>query len=416
MNLRWTILIAFLVACGLTSHSACAAEPSSDWPFWRGPNFNGVAAEANAPTVWSAEKNVIWKTPVPGRGHSTPIVVGKHIFLATADEEAKEQLVLAFDRASGKELWRKSLHQGGFDGKAHKKNTQATSTLACDGQRLYAVFMNSGAIWVTALDLAGNQVWRKNLGPFTSHWGYSASPTIYKTTLLVAADNKGSGFLASLDLATGDVKWKQERPKAPSYASPVVFHLAGKDQLLLAGCDLMASYDPATGKELWSCEGTTTECVGSVVHSGDLVFASGGYPGKETICVRADGSGEVVWKNNQQVYVPSLLVHQEHLYAVTDSGLAICWHAATGKENWKSRIGGNFSASPVLVGNKIFALSEGGKTTIFKANPEKFELVAENQLGNEAFATPVACGGRLYLRVADNAGGKRQETLYCIGE
>lgn len=391
-------------------------DPMTDWPCWRGPNRNGVAADQRIPTEWSETKNVLWKAPLPGRGHGSPIVVGARVFLETADEEGKTQSVICYERTSGKELWRQELHKGGFDGRWHGKNTRASSTLASDGEQVFAVFYNQGAIWTTALDLDGKKRWQVKVGDFVSHWGFSASPTIYKSLLIVAADHKGTGYLAALDRKTGEERWRAARPAEPTYASPVVMKIGGKDQLLIAGANLISSYDPETGKPAWSCKGTSTEVVSSIVTEGDLLFATGGYPNKETVCVQGDGSGKVLWRVNQGAFVPSMLVHGGHLYGVLDDGIAICWKADSGKEAWKERLAGKFSASPVLVGDNIFMPSESGKTFVFKASPDKLQLVAQNQLGSGIFASPVICGGRIYLRVAQQTAPKWQEWLYCIGE
>jgi outer membrane protein assembly factor BamB len=194
-----------------------------------------------------------------------------------------------------------------------------------------------------------------------------------------------------------------------------VARVAGKDQVLLAGCNLFSSYDAASGKPLWSVAATTEECVGSVVVEGDLAFASGGYPKSETVAVRADGSGEVVWRNNTKIYVPSMLAHEGHLYGVTDSGIAVCWEAATGKECWKERLGGVFNASPVLAGKHLFVAREDGTTFVIAPDPAKLNVVAQNKLGSEVFATPSFAGNCIYLRVAETVDGKRQEFLYCVG-
>jgi len=234
--------------------------------------------------------------------------------------------------------------------------------------------------------------------------------------VLVAADHKGTGYLVALDRQTGAVRWRTPRPAEPTYASPVVYHVAGKDQLLIAGANLIASYDPETGKSLWSCKGTSTECVSSIVVEGDAVFATGGFPAKETVCVTADGSGKVRWRVPVGCFVPSMVVHRGALYGVLDDGIAICWKADSGKEAWRERLAGKFSASPVVAGEHIYVPSESGKTYVFKANPDKFELVGQNQLGSGVFASPVICGGRIYLRVAQQAAPKWQEQLYCIGD
>lgn len=417
-NLLWLLGVA-LVLSAASPLLPAADDPvrvdPKDWPWWRGPARNGIAAEQRVPLEWSETKNVVWKVPVPGRGHASPIVVGTRIFLESADEQDKTQTVLCYERATGKELWKQELHKGGFDGRWHGKNTRASSTLASDGEQVFAVFYNQGAIWATSLGLDGKQRWQTKLGDFESHWGYSASPTIHKSLVLVAADHKKAGYLVALDRKTGEVRWRTPRPAEPTYASPVVLNVAGKDQLLIAGANLISSYNPDTGKELWSCKGTSTECVSSIVVEGDSLFATGGFPSKETVCVLGDGSGKVLWRVPVGCFVPSMLVHRGALYGVLDDGIAICWKADSGKEAWKERLAGKFSASPVLAGEHIYVPSESGKTFVFKANPEKLEVVAQNQLGSGIFASPVICGGRIYLRVAQQTA-KWQEMLYCIGE
>jgi outer membrane protein assembly factor BamB len=155
--------------------------------------------------------------------------------------------------------------------------------------------------------------------------------------------------------------------------------------------------------------------VTSTVTDGQLIFTSGGYPRNHVAAVRADGSGKVEWENNTRVYVPSMLVRDSYLYAVLDGGQAVCWKCATGEEIWKGRLGGTFSASPVLVGDLIHATNEAGQTFLFRALPDRFELVGKNKLGEEVLATPAVCGDRIYMRVAFNKGG-RQEMLYCLGK
>ena len=256
------------------------------------------------------EENVLWKAQVPGRGHASPTVCGDKIFLATADEAQEVQSVLCYDRASGRNLWKVDVHTAGMDHHGHKKSSQASATVACDGERVFANFVHDGGVYTTALDLAGRQVWQTRVSEFVTHQGFGSSPTIYQSSVLVATDNKAGGVIAALDRRSGKVLWKQDRPKQPNYTSPVVLTVDGRDQLLLAGCDHVASFDPLSGKPLWEIEGSTTECVGSIVTDGQLVFASGGYPKKLTVAVRADGSGEVVWENTTQTYVPSMVVHE----------------------------------------------------------------------------------------------------------
>jgi outer membrane protein assembly factor BamB len=225
-----------------------------------------------------------------------------------------------------------------------------------------------------------------------------------------------AGYLAAFDRAGGEPVWKTERPKFQSYSSPVVAPVGGREQLLISGCDMVAAYDPATGRGLWSVPGPSQATCGTIVWDGESVFASGGYPESQTIGVKAGGeSGESVWSNRQKCYEQSMLAHDGHLYALTDQGIAYCWRAADGKEMWRERLGGPVSVSPVLVGENIITANEKGEFFVFKADPAAFRSVATNRLGDESFASPAVCGNRLYLRVADTKAGVRRESLYCIG-
>lgn len=414
LRLPVALLIVFL------SLPAIAFSADLDWPWWRGPSRNGIAAESAAPpTQWDATKNVKWKTPVPGRGHSSPIVVGKHVYLTTADTTKQIHSVLAFDRATGKPAWKTDVSQGGFPEKNHPKNTEATSTLACDGERLIGSFFHDKTIEAIAVDLKGNIAWRRTVGPFdprTYEYGYAPSPLIYKDTVIIAVEGQRDNFLYALDRTSGKEVWKSPRPANISFSSPVVGHVAGRDQLLISGADQVTSFDPASGKQLWSVEGTAAATCGTLIWEGDLVFASGGYPKSETLAVRADGSGEVVWRNRQKCYEQSMMVTVGHVYALTDNGVLFCWRASDGKEMWSKRLKGPISASPVLAGGHIYWANELGTMFVFKPNPEKFELVSENQLDHEAFASPAVVGSQIFLRTAGTTGGKRQEYLYCIGQ
>jgi outer membrane protein assembly factor BamB len=390
----------------------------ADWPWWRGPTRDGHAAAGQKPPLkWSETENVLWKVPVPGRGHGSPIVVGDQVILATAEDARGTQSVLCFDRLTGKQAWQNDVHknvvhQPGGNAKA----SMASATAACDGKRIFINFLSGPAVYTTALDRDGKQLWQTKVADYTLHQGFASSPTVFESLVLVTADNKGgTGVVAGLDRATGKIVWSQDRPKYPNYASPIVLKVGGREQTLVSGCKLVASFDPRTGKKLWEIPGSTEETVTSTGTDGQHIFTSGGYPRSHVAAILADGSGKVVWENNTKVYVPSMLVHDGYLYAVKDGGGAVCWKADTGKEAWSSRLDGNFTASPVLVGEHIYASNESGRTYIFKVSPQRFDLVGENQLGDEALATPAICGSRIYLRVATRTPTGRQEWLYCVG-
>jgi outer membrane protein assembly factor BamB len=386
---------------------------ASDWPWWRGPARNGIAAaDQEPPLEWSDEKNVLWKTPVPGRGHGSPTIVGDQIFLATADQDS--QSVLCYDRRTGKELWKTVVHKGGIAKKSNHKASQASSTVACDGKRLFITFLNAKAIYATALTRDGKKLWQTKISDYILHQGYASSPAVYESLVIVSADNKGGGAIAGLDRASGKIVWKQSRPKLPNYASPSIQQVAGRTQLVFIGCKLVSSFDPLTGKKLWEIKGATEECVTTTVTDGRHVYSSGGWPKNHIAAILADGSGKIVWENNIRVYVPSMLIQNGYLYAVADAGVALCFESATGKTVWKRRLGGTFSSSPVLVGKNIFATNESGKTFIFEASPKAFKLVGQNDLKAQAFATPTFCGGRIYFRIAKQTATGRQEFLYCL--
>ncbi|MEL6104713.1 MAG: sialate O-acetylesterase [Planctomycetota bacterium] len=391
---------------------------SSDWPWWRGPDRNGHADEhQQPPTKWSSNENILWKRPLPGRGHGSPIVVGEYLYLPTADRKRKVQTVLCLHRDTGEVLWETIVHRGGIM-KKNQKASQASSTLACDGQRLFVNFLNDGAVYTTALTRDGQQQWQHKICDYVIHQGYASSPAIYKDLVIVSADTKHrrGGAIVALDRETGEERWRKERPSMPNYPSPVVLTAAGRTQVILTGCKLVSSFDPATGRKLWEIEGATTECVTSTVTDGTLVFSSGGYPDNHVAAIHADGSGKVAWRNGDRVYVPSMLLKDGYLYAILDAGIAVCWKADTGEEQWKKRLGGTFSSSPVLVGDHIYAIDENAEMTIFAANPGAFEKIAVNKLDGDSFATPTIAGDRVYLRIGTRQNDERQEMLYCIGQ
>ena len=410
---------AFHAASGQEAASPAASRkpaPTVEWPCWRGPTHDGVAPAGQTPPLsWSDSENVIWKSPVPGRGHGSPIVVGQRVFLAAAEPDREVQSVICFDRATGRQHWQREVHRGAFETKGNAKASHASATCAFDGERVFIAFLNGGAIHATAISLEGDVLWQEKVNNYVNHQGFGASPLVVGPLVIIAADNKGGGAIVALERATGKEAWRRERPAKANYASPILLRIAGQDQLLFSGCDMVTSLNPLTGEELWETEGSTTECVTSIVTDGKRVFTSGGYPRNHVQAVLADGSGKTAWENGSRVYVPSMIATGGHLYAVLDAGVAMCWKSDTGEEVWKGRVGGTFSSSLVLAGKHLYATDEGGRTIVFAADPAEFKLLAENRLGSECLSTPAICGSRIYHRYAQQVGGKRQEYLVCIG-
>ncbi len=398
-----------------------ADTPASvgEWPWWRGPLRNGMSATARPPLRWSESEGVRWNVPVPGRGHSSPIVCGDQIILTTADDAEQTISVRSYRRKDGAALWSTPIQRGGFMAK-HDKNSHASPTPACDGRRVFVPFVAEDALWLTAVGLDGQVGWRTRVGPFHSQWGYGSSPAYWRGLVIVAADNKGprladlaatTSYLAALDADSGEVVWRVRRPREYSYGTPVVAEVAGRWQLLLSGHEAVTSYDPATGQELWHCRWAPTRTAGTVAFDANHVYASGTFPTPEVVRIRGDGQGDVTdthveWRQTRGAAdVPSPLDTDGRLLLLTDAGVAACFDAATGKIAWQERLGGAFSASPVFAGGLVYAVREDGRAIVFRAGA-RFEKVADNRLDGSVYATPVPVGDDLLIRT--------DQALYCL--
>ncbi|KAA1262521.1 outer membrane biogenesis protein BamB [Rubripirellula obstinata] len=395
--------------------SGDVGEQSFDWPQWRGLS-GGVSGNKNVPTQWSAESNIRWQADVPGRGHSSPIVVGDLVVLGTATENPDQQLVVAYDRNDGQKRWSSIVHDGGFPTKraVHMKATNANGTIASDGNALVTAHLNSDRIWVTAFDFDGNRLWQTDIGAFDSKFGYAPSPIIYKSLVIVAADNRGGGYLVGLDIASGQIAWRRSRGDASSYSSPSLVKLGGTDQIVITGNDRMASYQPATGDLIWETECIAEATCGTVVAAADRVFGSGGYPSEETVCL--DQDGKLVWSQRTKIYEPSMVTDAENLFGVTDSGIAYCWDVEDGTVLWKKRLGGNFSSSPVICDGNVYVADLSGNSYVFKASGESYQLVSKNRLGDDCYASPAIADDAIFFRIGFGEEAERTEKLFCIAE
>lgn len=406
------------VAC---HESLIDADPSpDDWPCWRGASSDNVVKSSTPLLNWSASDNIEWKVSVPGRGHASPCLWGERVYLSTSDDEKKVMELICLDKATGQARWRTELHRGGWM-PAHEKNTHASSTPACDGKHVYVANMLSGALWITAVDLSGQIVWKREAGPYSSEWGYGSSVVLHKSLVIACADNRGSGvdrlvgssWIAAMNCATGEIVWRVKRPEGDSFGSPIVAHLAGRDQLVLAGKGSVVSYDPLTGQVIWICRWDGKRTANTVAFDDLHVFASTRQPQSETVCIRADGEGDVtkshiVWHEKKSACdVPSPCFYDGRLYVFADDGILTCLDATNGRVLWKKRLGGNVSSSPLIAGGHLYCSNEQGTTFVLNL-AERGDVVAENSLGDGIMATPIVSRNKLYIRTLTN--------LFCLSD
>jgi outer membrane protein assembly factor BamB len=390
-----------------------AVGKSGDWPWWRGPDLNNHApAKQQPPLRWTQTEGVLWRIELPGKGHATPCINGDRIFLTAGDVQEKAVWLLCHDRATGRKLWQSEVYRGPFPG-IHADNSPASATPACDGERIFVPYQTDEAVFVAALDLNGAVLWKKPVGPYKSVQGYSASPAIYRSAIIIPTDGSLGNRLTALHRKTGEVVWRVNMKSVKeSYASPLVAHVAGRDQVLLMGGVTTRSYDPNTGKLLWECAGPAEFCAATVAFDSDTVYATAGYPQKALLAIRAGGAGNVTqshltWKSDTKAgYVPSPVWHEGLLYAVSDTGLMRCYNAATGDIVWAHDLKASFYSSPVLAGGRIYLFDRKGKGYVMRVG-RPFELLAVNELPSGVFATPVILDNRIYLRTLKD--------FYCLG-
>lgn len=419
------------------------------WPAFRGPDATGViTGQVHPPSTWSATENVEWKTDIPGRGWSSPIVWEDQVFLTTvintdASEEPKKGLYFGGNRAkppeskhtwevqsmdlqTGSLRWSRQVHEGVPQTPIHLKNSYASETPVTDGEFIYAVF---GGVGIYCLDLAGNLVWQRPLQPVKTRfgWGSAASPVLHGERLYFVNDNDEQSFLVALDTRTGDEVWRVDRDDEKSnWATPYVWEHDQRTEIVTVGTRAVRSYD-LQGNLLWSLQGMSSITIATpYVHQG-LLYISSGYVGdklRPLYAIRPGASGDITLQDDQTSsesiawshptiapYNPSTIAYQGILYVLYDRGLLGAFAADDGQEVYeRQRLPGRaFTSSPWAYDGKVFCLDEDGITYVIKAGPE-FELLAENRLAEDdmGMATPAIVGDRLLIRT-----GAR---LYCIRE
>jgi outer membrane protein assembly factor BamB len=438
--------LSLLLAAG-----ACLAQDADEahWPRWRGPSNDGVA-RSDAPLSWSEGKNIAWKTPIPGRGHSTPIVYGDRIFLTTAVPTGKTAeaapaaepaggsggggrgrggpgggagagqehrfVVMCIDRRTGKVLWEQTAKVAlPHEGYHQRYGSFASNSPVTDGRHVYAFFGSRG---IYAYDLNGKLIWQKDFPPMKMRlqFGEGTAAVVDGDRLILGFDQQENSHILVLDKRDGREVWRAARDEESAWAQPLVVTHEGKKQIVVAATNKVRSYDYDTGKIVWECAGLGGNVIPAPVAAGGIVYVMSGYRNPNLLAIRLGRTGDltetdaILWTNQRgNSYSASPVLHEDKLYFVTDNGMLSCLNAKTGEPYYlQQRLPKvyNFKASPVAAGGKLYLATEDGDVVVVKMG-EKYEVLATNSIEGEMFiSSPVVVDGSLYLR--------GRETLYCI--
>jgi outer membrane protein assembly factor BamB len=398
---------------------------AADWPMWRGPLGDGTTSESKLPTQWSSTENVTWKTPLPGPGNSTPIVWQDRVFITQAIEAQSQRLLQCYDRSSGKLLWEQGV-KNAVNELTHKTNPPCAGSPATDGENILVWFGSSG---LHCYDFNGTKRWSLDLGEQRHIWGYGASPVIHGDHCYL---NFGPGerqFLVCVNKHTGQILWQHDEPGGHSgegaakkwlgsWSDPILRTVDGREELLMSFSNRICAFDPVTGAEHWTCQGLNALVYTSPLFSEGIVVGMGGYNGMAA-AVKAGGHGDVtqshrLWQATKtRQRIGSGVIHQGHLYILTDPGIAECRSLETGALVWEERLAGpgptgqNWSSLVLTADALCYAVNQGGDAFVFHANPQ-FQLVATNPMGEKVIGSIAVADGQLFIR--------SYQHLWCIGQ
>lgn len=442
--------LATLLTCAMATAPAAAQE----WPSYRGVKGSGVADGTNPPTTWNGEQSVgiRWKTPIPGMGHSSPIIWGDRVFITTAVAEDDRNLtfrygaaattegaaaaskdnvqhswrVYALDKRTGKILWERVATEGIPRTGRHVKASQANATPVTDGRHLIVSFGSEG---VYCYDLDGRLLWKKDFGPLRSgfywdptyEWNTASSPVIFKNLVFLQIDLVKDSYIAALDVATGKQVWRTERDEIPTWGTPLVYEGPPRTELITQGRNALRAYDPLTGKEFWRLGGHSDVTIPTPLTWNGLIFATSGQgpifpiyairPGANGDITLKDGEDSneyVVWsKRRGGPYTPTPILYDGILYVCSSNGILAAYRAETGELLYRDRIGGkasSFTASAVAADGRLYYASEDGEVFVLKAGP-KYELLATNPMGEVMMATPAISQGMMVIRMQRHVVG-----------
>jgi outer membrane protein assembly factor BamB len=396
-------------------------EAMKYWSRWRGPSGQGIVEGKSYPDTWSDSENVIWKVEVPGHGHSSPIVWGDRIFLTTASQDGSNRSILCYRRSDGKQLWQTSISLETAE-RLHLKNSYASATVSTDGKRVYAYFGSGGLL---AVDFDGKVLWQVSFGEINLYHGPGGTPLLYKDRLILLqeqmsfsrSDSSNDGFIVAIDKETGRELWRVSRSPRPGWGTPIAVQVGDRVEIIVSSSRRIDAIDPQTGDILWFCSGNMAEVIPTPVVGHGLIYCCSGRRGP-TIAVRPGGAGDVTsthiaWKiPKESPFVPSPLLLGDYLYTINDMlSVVSCHNAKTGELIGQLSLGRpvreSFSASPIVVGGKIFLTNDKGETFVLNPAPD-FRLLHINRFGERTLASPALVDGRWYYRTGEH--------LICIGE
>ena len=441
-SLLRTATLLSILACLLPASSGEGAATDTQWPTFRGPNASGIAEGFATPTRWDvpAGENVVWKTPIPGLGHSSPVIWGNRLFITTAvsgqadpklkvglygdigsvqDDTVHKWIVYCLDKRTGKILWERVACTGVPRIKRHPKSTHASSTPSTDGKHVVAMFGSEG---LYCYDVGGKLLWKKDLGVLDSgyyevaaaQWEFGSSPIIFQDKIFVQCDVQKGSFVAAFSVKDGRELWRTAREDVPTWSSPTVYQSGGRTLLLINGYKNIGAYDAATGKEVWQMRGGGDIPVATPIVADGLLFITNGHGRMSPIyAIRPDATGDISLAENATsnqfiawsvprdgAYMITPLVYGEYLYSCKNNGVLYCFEAKTGNRVYQERLGDGttgFTASPVAAAGKLYYSSEDGDVYVVIAGP-KFEVLSKNSMGEVCMATPAISEGTIFFR------------------
>ena len=385
---------------------------AADWSIFRGPSGDGVSTATKLPLKWSATDNVAWKTPIKGQGWSSPVLSKGVLYItnAVADntdavQTSYELNTLAIDAKSGNILWTTNVFTQPIDSaRIHAKNSHASPTPIVTPTH---VFVHFGHLGTACLTIKGKVVWKTLASEYSPVHGNGGTPILHDGKLYFSVDGKIKTQVICLDSATGDTVWvfdrKSESPRKFSFTTPVIIEVDGKQQLISPASDIVQSIDPQSGKLIWQVKYDGYSLIPKPVYHKGLLYVCTGYNTPWLYCIDPRGEGDVTdshvrWNIQRQIpHTPSLILNDGKLFMISDRGIGSCLDATTGETIWQERIGGNYSASPILNNGNIYFTSEQGDTTIIKAS-EEYQVVAKNSMGQSTLASFAVADGAIFIR------------------